>query len=61
MSKKKKSRSLPAPAKAAPTTTQKTDKDFKQELLEQYIRGELPTITREESFCFDCVQCGECC
>lgn len=61
MSKKKKSRSHPVPAKAKPVAVKNREKDFKEELVEQYMRGELPTITREESFCFDCIQCGECC
>lgn len=61
MNKKKQSRSLPMPIKSTPITTQKTEKGFKEELVEQYLHGELPIITRDESFCFDCVQCGECC
>ncbi len=60
MSKKKKSRSLPAPAKTAPMA-KLTAKNFKEELMEKYFNGELPIVTRRESFCFDCVQCGECC
>lgn len=35
--------------------------DFKEQLLEQFHRGEIPTLKRDEVFCFDCIQCGECC
>lgn len=59
--KKRKASSFPASKKAPPATTKKTEKNFKEELLEKYFNGEVATITREESFCFDCVQCGECC
>lgn len=62
MSKKKKQkprkRNLPTVTKASAMTQ---GKNFKQELLDQYFEGKIPCITREESFCFDCVQCGECC
>ena len=37
------------------------EKDYKEILVEQYEKGLVPTITREQDFCFDCVQCGECC
>ena len=33
----------------------------KEEVAKRYCAGELPLLTREETFCFDCIQCGECC
>ncbi len=39
----------------------KEEKNFKQLIIEQYERGELPVLGRKDTFEFACVQCGECC
>ena len=39
----------------------KENQNYKQLLSEQYTRGELPVLSRKDTFKFTCVQCGECC
>lgn len=37
------------------------EKNYKEKLMEMYVKGELPVLKRNEKFNFACVQCGECC